>query len=696
MKPKIQPKLLIFLGTIFLLNVVFPPLVVPKKVSLTDGAIASLDVISPYDFYIPKTEQEILEEREEIEKRIPPVFELDNTTFKKVSKNINSLEHMLDSLSKLNIDRASLIHMVQKEYALNNRVIQYLLGSNYNQIFKKINRNFADLLATGIVDEKLPEFKIITILSGDKEVLESIDQLFSLTEAESVAGSNQKKEFQQLFKFFLQTNIVFNKEKTEGRIDEVFANIPKTKGKILKGELIVEKHKRITKETLEKINALEKTYISIGTWEIFRNFIFRNLLYLAIIFLLYRFDKITRSRMFEIKNVYFITLLLAIYLIIGKITYETNTIYLLPISFFIFLCALYFNLYTAIIFTAVFAAIFGLALGSISILTYLLVGGIVAALSIQTINSRLSLYRPLLYIALANIVTILFIDIYLLKGSINLVHLGEGILNSILASVSVALFLPLFERLFDFATDLSLLELGNLNLPIFKEMAIDAAGSYHHSIVVGNLAEAGANAIGADPILARVGAYYHDIGKLKKSEYFIENQIGFKNPHDHLKPQMSALVIISHVKEGIEMAKEMRLPKKLIDIIEQHHGTTTIESFYRKALNVSSDINQDSFRYPGPKPKTREAALVMISDSVEATARSEKNITATKLLKILKDNIERKFNDGQLDDCPITRNDLEHIKATFIPILTGIFHPRIDYQEPSLQTPNPPKADQNA
>jgi len=183
---------------------------------------------------------------------------------------------------------------------------------------------------------------------------------------------------------------------------------------------------------------------------------------------------------------------------------------------------------------------------------------------------------------------------------------------------------------------------------------------------------------------------------LKKSEYFIENQIGVKNPHDRLKPQMSALVIISHVKEGIEMAKEMRLPKKLIDIIEQHHGTTTIETFYRKALNVSSDINQDSFRYPGPKPKTREAALVMISDSVEATARSEKNITATKLLKILKDNIERKFNDGQLDDCPITRNDLEHIKATFIPILTGIFHPRIDYEEPSLQTLDAPKTDQNA
>jgi putative nucleotidyltransferase with HDIG domain len=244
------------------------------------------------------------------------------------------------------------------------------------------------------------------------------------------------------------------------------------------------------------------------------------------------------------------------------------------------------------------------------------------------------------------------------------------------------LLLPLFEKLFDFTTDLTLLELGNLNLPLFKEMAIEAPGSYHHSIVVGSLAEAAARVIGADPILARVGAYYHDIGKLKKPEYFIENQIGVKNPHDALKPQMSALIIISHVKDGVEMAKKMKLPRKLINIIERHHGTTTIELFYKKALNMSTDVAEERFRYPGPKPKTKEAAVIMLADTVEAAARSEKNITVTKLQKILKDNIQKKFNDGQLDECPINRQELEQIKPSFLSVLTGVFHPRIEYETP--------------
>lgn len=292
----------------------------------------------------------------------------------------------------------------------------------------------------------------------------------------------------------------------------------------------------------------------------------------------------------------------------------------------------------------------------------------------------------MVYVALANISAILFADVYLLKGHIDLLHLGEGGLNSILGAVLFVLLLPLFEKLFDFTTDLTLLELGNLNLPLFKKMAMEAPGTYHHSIVVANLAEVGARVIDADPILARVGAYYHDIGKLKKPAYFIENQIGVKNPHDDLKPQMSALIIISHVKDGVEMAKKMKLPKKLVSIIEQHHGTTAIELFYKKALAMVSSVDEDTFRYPGPKPKTKESALVMLADTVEAAARSEKNITVMKLRKILKDNIEKKFNDGQLDDCPINRQNLEQVKTAFLSILTGVFHPRVEYEVPGKKT----------
>lgn len=680
MKSKIQPRLLVFVGTILLLNIIFPPPAVPQKYDITTGEIAPYDIIAPYDFYIPKTEQRLQEERDEIERRIPPVFELDNSVFRTISADITRLGLLIDSLRALGFGRDSMISSIQKQYALDGNVLRYLIR-NPRATLERLRRGLSEVYASGIVNQKTGASRIIAIVSGSEETLESMDRLFTVEEATSVVSLSQPSEYRGLVSFFAAPNITFNAERTAERIDEVFANIPKTKGKILRGEIVAEKHKRVNSETMEKILALESTYTSIGAWEIVKTLLFRNILYLALLFLVFKFDRTTHAKLFELKNIYFVFLLSAAFLIIARFTYATDLIYLTPIAFFIFMFALYFNFHVAVLFSAVFATLFGVVQNSVGIFTFIFVSGLVASFSSQTIDSRLAFYRPLIYLALANIGAILFIDIYLSDGGINLMHLGTGIFNSILVNLSFVLFLPLFERLFDFTTDLTLLELGNLNLPIFKEMAIEAPGTYHHSIVVGNLAEAGARFIGADPILARVGAYYHDIGKLKKPEYFIENQIGMRNPHDTLKPQMSALVIISHVKDGIEAARKMKLPKKLVEVIEQHHGTTMIEMFYKMALAESKDTAQDSYRYPGPRPKTKETALVMLADCVEAAARGENNITVARIQKIVKDNIDKKFNDGQLDDCPINRSDLEQIKTAFMPILTGVFHPRVDYEQ---------------
>ncbi|MGB3478694.1 MAG: HDIG domain-containing metalloprotein [bacterium] len=687
MKPKIQPRYLILIGIFLLLNVIFPPPRVPTKYTINEGKIATSNIIAPYDFSIPKTEQELYAEKAEIATRIPPVFDLDNSVYKMVIKKLDGLVNLIDSLRDISsLTEDSLVFLTQKEYALDGIVIRYLTGTRFRNTYEDLIDEIGNIYAAGVVDAKPPQFRIITIASGDKEIVESLERLYSIAEAESILSYRKKLEQRMLVSFLLIPNVIYNVEKTEERIDEVFANVPKTKGKILKGEIIVEKHKRVTKEAREIITALETTYISVGTWEILKTMLFRNLLYFAAIFLLVNISLVAKVKLFEKKNIYFVALLSAIYLLVGKTAYAIDTIYLLPISFFILLFALYFDFYIAIIITLVFASLFGVTLNSLSIFIFLSVSGVVAAFSSRTISSRLSLYRPMIYIAIANIAAILFADMYLLKGKLILIHLGEGVLNSILGSVLFVLLLPLFEKLFDFCTDLTLLEQGNLNLPLFKEMAIEAPGTYHHSIVVGSLAEAAARVIGADPILARVGAYYHDIGKLKKPEYYIENQLGVKNPHDTLKPQMSTLIIISHVKDGVEMAKKMKLPKKLINIIEQHHGTTTIELFYKKALDTSPDINEDTFRYPGPKPKTKESAVVMLADSVEAAARSEKNITVTKLQKMLKDNIEKKFADGQLDECPITRQDLVQVSTAFLSILTGVFHPRVEYNQSGEKT----------
>ncbi|KPK72789.1 hypothetical protein AMJ87_03670 [candidate division WOR_3 bacterium SM23_60] len=683
MKLKTQHRYILVAGIIILLNFLFPPPTVPQRYKLEVGEIATFDAIAPYDFDIPKSEQELRQDRDEIARRIPPVYVMDTDVVKEVMKKSEGLWRLVDSLAeqKNTLSRDSLVYLIQQEYAVDRSVIEYLLSRNRARVFDGILTSLTNLYTTGIVREKPSGNRIITIIRDGKETVESGDRLYSSAEAEDIIASGQGTEYRRLVQFLLTPNVTYDEVRTEEKIDAVFANVSKTKGTILKGEIIVEKHKRITEETLEIMNALEATYVSIGTWEVVKTILFHNLLFFSIIFLLYKIGTIAHYNLLENKHLLFITLLSVIYFVLGKIVYVTDTVYLLPISFFIFLFTLYFDIYFGIVFTVIYAAVFGVILDSMPIFTFLIVSGMVAAFSTQSISSRLSFYRPMIYIALANMCVILFSDVYLLERPVNVIHLGEGVLNSILASVFFVLLLPLLEKLFDFTTDLTLLELGNLNLPLFKEMAMEAPGSYHHSIIVGSLAEAGARAIGADPILARVGAYYHDIGKLKKPEYFIENQIGVENPHDTLKPQMSVLIIISHVKDGVEMAKKMKLPRSLINVIEQHHGTTAIEPFYKKALSISGDVTEDTFRYPGPRPKTKESAVVMLADSVEAAARSENAATVTKLQRIVRDTIERKFNDGQLDESPITRQDLEQIKTAFLSILPGVFHPRIEYDD---------------
>lgn len=680
MKLKIHHKLVNFLGLLILLNIAFAPPVGRKKYALKAGEIAVFDVIAPYDFLIYKSPDELAAERAEIASRVPPIFESQPSVAKILGGKINALESFIDSTVVLG-NRDSTLARLQSDFGLPPDPGLYLLRNNYRSILKKLDRSIHDLYSRGIADTKPANFRIIAIRTGDKEIVETIDRLYTMAEAESILTWNAADGYRDLVRFFLLPNVIFNETKTEDRVDEVFANVPKTTGEVLKGEIIVEKHRKVDQGVIDKLNALEKTYITLGSWDIIKTLILRNLFFLTVIFLIVNFNRVTKLNLFQTKNMYFVSLLFAIYLVMGRAAYETGTIYLLPVSFFVFLFALYFNFHTALFFSLVFAALFGVTYSSLPIFTYLLASGVAASFSSQTVRTRISLYRPLLYIALTNILAIFFINLYLAKGAFNLLDFGEGFLNSVLGSIAIGVFLPILERLFDFTTDLTLLELGNLNLPLFKEMSLKAPGTYHHSIVVGSLAEAGASAIGADPVLARVGAYYHDIGKLDKPEYFIENQLGVKNPHDQLKPQMSALVIISHIKEGAEMAKRMRLPKKLLDIIAEHHGTTTIDMFYRKALHQVPDARPDDFSYPGPKPKTKEAALVMLADSVEAAARGERNINVGKLQKILKFNFDKKFNEGQLDECPVNRHDLEQIKTAFLPILNGIFHPRIENEE---------------
>jgi len=258
-----------------------------------------------------------------------------------------------------------------------------------------------------------------------------------------------------------------------------------------------------------------------------------------------------------------------------------------------------------------------------------------------------------------------------------------GVAGGLTVSMVVALLLPVFEHLFSVVTDIRLLELSNQNLPLLRTLALEAPGSYQHSLMLGHLAEAAAEAIGADSLLARVSGYYHDIGKTKMPDYFIENQAKGFNRHDRLEPSMSALIIAAHVKEGVEMARRARLPEPIVTAIREHHGTKLIRYFYQKAVAkadpAEGEVAETEYRYPGPRPSTRILGILMIADAVEAASRTLVDPTPAKIRAMVRQIVDDCLRDGQFDECDLTMRDLTLIVDTLERTVTTVFHHRIDY-----------------
>ncbi|MBU3958348.1 MAG: HDIG domain-containing protein [Candidatus Omnitrophica bacterium] len=317
-----------------------------------------------------------------------------------------------------------------------------------------------------------------------------------------------------------------------------------------------------------------------------------------------------------------------------------------------------------------------------------LISGISSSLLVMNIRRRMAIISAGFIVGLLQALTLFFIDRFQIQDSINYIVL---ILNAIVSSIIVVGILPVFEYLFKTVTNISLLELTDFNHSLLQRLILEAPGTYHHSLVVGNLSESGCRAVGANALLARVGGYYHDIGKLEKPGYFSENYESDKSKHDTLAPTMSKLVIINHVKEGVELARKYKLNPSLIDFIVQHHGTSLVYYFYRRALEnleEHQEIKEEGFRYPGPKPNTKETAVVLLADSVEAATRALKELTPANIQEVVHKIINNKFIDGQLDECDLTLKDLEKISAAFIRILSGIYHSRITYPERTKESEN--------
>jgi putative nucleotidyltransferase with HDIG domain len=310
-------------------------------------------------------------------------------------------------------------------------------------------------------------------------------------------------------------------------------------------------------------------------------------------------------------------------------------------------------------------------------------GAVTAVYSVSRLRHRWHFAAAFFTIALANIAAILAWDLARSDSFPAVMwDVAWGTIGAFSSVTLAFLILPWVEHLFGLTSDMTLLELSDLNRPILKRLQLEAPGTYHHSMIVGSLAEAGAEAIGANSLLARVSAYYHDMGKLSKPEYYAENEpASSRSRHDKLTPSMSTLVVKSHITEGLELAKKMRLPRAVQAAIPEHHGTMVMAFFYHKALEMDATARREDFSYPGPKPRSRETAILMLADGVEGASRALEEPTPSRIRGLVSRIIDERVADGQLDECGLTMQDLARIRDAFIPVLTAIFHVRAPYPE---------------
>lgn len=551
--------------------------------------------------------------------------------------------------------------------------------------------------------------KLRDMASGQERLVSNMSSIKDIAQARSAIRQSRfelseldttsRKEIVRFLESLIAPTVLFDTSETEKRKREAADNVGLILRQIKQGKVIVQKGDRITEETLLKLNALRGFQERKQVW---LKFLGGLLLSMTFLYFIWHYFVYHQLRGKEIRNcfllislVLFVSLLtMRLFIVVAdivneKIGFQTfkdpaNVYYALPFTFGAILITLLADVNAAVLFSLLFALLVGLFTMNVNLVCYVLIGSFVAIYGIKQYKERLILLKVGLVMGGVNLLALVGLDLFARAG-LNVDRIGiwtlYGLHSGVVSAMFASLLLPVLETLFKITTDIKLLELSNLNTPVLRRMSVEAPGTYHHSIVMGTLAEAAAEAIGANPLLVRVAAYYHDIGKLKLPEYFVENQIFSQNKHDKLAPSMSSLIISSHVKDGLEMAKSVGLMPQISDMIPQHHGTRLMTYFYEraKAAAKGEEINEADFRYPGPKPQSKEAAIMMIADSVEATSRTLVDPTPAQVQGVIRRIIDTIVADGQFTECDITIKDLKLIEQSMLHVLTGILHHRIEY-----------------
>lgn len=492
---------------------------------------------------------------------------------------------------------------------------------------------------------------------------------------------------------YLPANLIYNQEATERNIKAAREAVTPIRVKVQQGEKIIGEGDIVKAEHIQKLEALGLLKAKGSVSAVFGLAILVAVGMVFVMIYLYRYKKSiyeNEGLLLLLGLIVVSTLLLSKTIMAIELSSDYAPLlgYLFPVAAAAMLVAVLLGPRLALVVIPIVCIMLGIITGNdLRVAMVSMVGGMAGIYGVSRLSTRSDLAKAgLLYVSAANVLSIIAVELAtrgintgMLAGGIML-----GVLNGLFSAVLTIGLLPFLESAFGIVSAVKLLELSNPGQPLLKKLMLEAPGTYHHSIIVGNLAEAAADAVGGESLLVRVGALYHDIGKVKRPYFFIENQLSCENPHEKIAPTLSTLIITSHTKDGAEMAGEAKLPKVIRDIIEQHHGTSLVSYFFHRALDEAKDektVNEEDFRYEGPKPQTKEAALVMMADSVEAAVRALQKPTPGRIEGLVRRIIKEKLHDGQLDECDLTFKDLDVIANAFVRVLSGIFHARVEYPE---------------
>ncbi len=657
-------------------------------------------LVAEFTFPIYKSKEELQKDINEAVSKAIPVFILDESAPLIASNHINTAVE--DYLEKSEILNDTIFDLLDpKNTKLTETTKKEVKIRELKKIQRVIQDFFDKIYKTGFVDintENIKKNEILVRASNNKEF---ILPTYNLTDSNGIAEKAEKHFLQNLqegyqqiaFKFLskaLLPNLKYSQELSKQN-EEIAANsVPLTESIVKKGDIIVEKGERISSETLQKINSHNRTRfmlneITYSPWTYIGRF--GHVLFLLSILVIYLFY--IRKRIFyDNMQMSIICIVLVIASFLSWLSLEIPVNF--PIEYIIFLpslsmlCAIVFDSRTAFYITITMALmIAGIRGNDYDTGTAMLFAGTLAAYTVRDIQSRTQIFQSFLYIFLGFAIPVISFGFERSADIVTIGYrLGVTAINSALAPFITFGLLFILERLTSITTDLKLSEYNNTNHPLLTKMNETAPGSYQHTMAMAVVAERCAIAIGANNLLTRVGAYFHDIGKITKPEYFIENQIDSDNKHNLLTPRKSADSIKQHINDGIKLAKEYDLPQRIIDFIPMHHGTSLIKHFYAKAIedNPDLEIKESDYRYPGPKPNSKETAIVMICDSAEAISRLASN-EKDKFVKALDKSIQDKLLDGQFDESNLTFKELQTIKLTCLRNLTGMSHQRIEYKE---------------